>query len=78
MAPRIAGPGTNLIRGGDGDDRIVGVADADTFHGDAGRDFLRSGDGDDTLDGGLGSDVLEGDTGRMSDRSFFHGGSPSA
>jgi hypothetical protein len=63
MASRVAAAGTNSIRGGDGDDRIVGIADADAFQGDAGRDFLRGGDGDDALDGGLGNDVLEGDNG---------------
>jgi Ca2+-binding RTX toxin-like protein len=63
MAFRIAAAGTNLVRGGDGDDRIVGIADADTFQAGAGRDFLRSGDGDDTLDGGVGNDVLEGENG---------------
>jgi len=54
---------TNTIVGGDGDDRIVGIEDADTFQGGSGRDFLRGGAGNDSLDGGDGNDVVEGEEG---------------
>jgi hypothetical protein len=61
LATPLVTAGANLVVGGDGDDRMTGSTDADTFRGDAGRDFLRGGAGDDALDGGPGNDILEGE-----------------
>jgi Ca2+-binding RTX toxin-like protein len=63
VTPRLVVASTNSVLGGDGDDRIIGVGDADTYQGGAGRDFLRGGDGNDVLDGGEGNDVIEGENG---------------
>lgn len=49
--------------GGDGDDRLIGSAGADTLHGNAGDDELAGGDGPDSLFGGAGDDVLSGGAG---------------
>jgi hypothetical protein len=53
----------NTIVGGDGNDRITGVNDPDTFQGGAGRDILRAGAGSDIIDGGPGRDTVDGGTG---------------
>ncbi len=60
------------LRGGDGNDKIWGLAGMDTLHGGdgndkiwglAGMDTLHGGDGDDRLYGGANSDVLYGNAG---------------
>ena len=54
----MAGPGIDVLRGGDGDDIVSGGFGADLLEGGAGGDAL-SGDRDhDTLLGGPGDDVL--------------------
>lgn len=49
--------------GTDGDDLLVGGADADTLVGLGGNDTLQGGDGDDLLIGGAGYDTLDGGAG---------------
>jgi len=51
------------LRGGEGDDLLVGTALNDTILGGAGNDSLSGEAGDDHLDGGLGDDVLDGGSG---------------
>jgi Ca2+-binding RTX toxin-like protein len=51
------------INAGDGNDRILGAAAADTFNGEAGNDTLNGKGGNDTLDGGDGIDLLIGGNG---------------
>ena len=54
----LAGDGAaNLLRGGDGDDRLVGNAGNDTLAGYGGNDVLIGGAGADTMLGGPGNDV---------------------
>ena len=48
----------NLLRGGGGDDILVGSAGADQLFGEAGRDILIGGNGLDTLDGGTEEDIF--------------------
>ncbi len=57
------------LRGGDGDDRLIGSPRAERLVGGPGNDLLVGGGGRDTLDGGLGNDriVLNSD-------SVAHGG----
>ena len=64
--------GPDLLRGGDGDDRLAGQrgddvlfgnAGDDTLSGDRGDDQVWGGDGDDRLDGGRGDDGLWGGDG---------------
>lgn len=45
------------MRGGDGDDILLGGADRDALDGGFGNDVLIGGGSNDTLDGGLGDDV---------------------
>jgi Ca2+-binding RTX toxin-like protein len=63
-----------ILRGGGGDDNLIGSLRADTLHGDDGNDRLTGLQGDDTLLGGAmddffawnpghGNDVIEGDDG---------------
>ena len=60
------------VRGGSGDDRIIGspIDDAingsqgnDTVTGEAGDDFLRGGKGSDLISGGIGNDIINGNLG---------------
>jgi Ca2+-binding RTX toxin-like protein len=51
------------VRGGDGDDVLIGSAFDDRFSGDAGDDVILTGEGRDTLFGGDGEDVLDGGPG---------------
>ncbi len=60
------------VRGGSGNDRIIGspIDDAingsqgnDTLSGEAGDDFLRGGKGNDLISGGVGNDILNGNLG---------------
>jgi len=44
--------------GGDGNDRIIGTAGADTISTGLGNDIVNGGDGYDTIDGGAGNDTL--------------------
>lgn len=71
--------GNGGVKGGEGDDIIVGMSDgvsvevqgytASSFNknnllaGESGNDFLQGLDGNDTLNGGTGEDTLEGGTG---------------
>ncbi|MEM9715517.1 MAG: calcium-binding protein [Pseudomonadota bacterium] len=48
----------DVIRGGDGDDVILGNGGNDTLYGDAGDDLINAGTGDDNAYGGTGDDVL--------------------
>jgi Ca2+-binding RTX toxin-like protein len=66
----ITGSGrSNMIMGGDGNDRASGLAGADRVGGGNGRDVLVGGDGNDTLTGGQGNDTLTGNAG--ADRFIF-------
>jgi Ca2+-binding RTX toxin-like protein len=51
------------IRGGRGDDLIIGAASRNKFFGNAGNDTLQGARGDDTLLGGSGDDALYGNAG---------------
>lgn len=51
------------LTGTEGDDILVGGADADTLVGLGGNDILQGGDGDDLLIGGPGRDLLDGGAG---------------
>jgi len=48
------------LRGGDGNDQIIGDHIANRFFGDAGNDSLFGNGGGDELFGGLGADILDG------------------
>jgi Ca2+-binding RTX toxin-like protein len=63
VSSRFAVLSANTIIGGDGNDRITGVNDPDTFQGGAGRDILRAGAGNDSIDGGPGRDTVDGGPG---------------
>ncbi|WP_029407232.1 DUF4347 domain-containing protein [Thiomicrorhabdus sp. Milos-T2] len=47
-----------IIRGGEGNDTIVGSAISDRIYGDAGNDNIKSGDGVDIIYGGTGDDFI--------------------
>ncbi len=49
--------------GGDGDDTLIGTAEANLLEGGSGDDSLAGGDGDDTLVGDPGNDILDGGPG---------------
>lgn len=61
--------GTQLVRGGAGDDFIRGGGQAEVLAGDAGDDTILGGAGGDTIIGGAGRDVLTGGAG--ADRFVF-------
>jgi Ca2+-binding RTX toxin-like protein len=52
-----------VLKGGIGMDRIVGLGGNDTLYGYAGNDLLEGGDGNDVLVGGAGADRLIGGNG---------------
>lgn len=52
-----------VLKGGIGIDRIVGLAGNDTLYGYGGNDLLEGGDGNDVLVGGRGADRLSGGAG---------------
>ncbi|PLX38238.1 MAG: hypothetical protein C0606_08460 [Hyphomicrobiales bacterium] len=52
--------GIENVKGGAGDDEIIGSSDANRLVGDNGDDKLSGGDGNDTLSGGAGNDTLYG------------------
>nr|WP_298105025.1 hypothetical protein [uncultured Shinella sp.] len=52
-----------VLKGGIGMDRIVGLAGNDTLYGYGGNDLLEGGAGDDVLSGGAGNDRLVGGAG---------------
>lgn len=52
-----------IIRGGQGNDRLNGGSGSDILHGGAGHDKLKGREGDDILVGGDGSDEVEGNDG---------------
>jgi Ca2+-binding RTX toxin-like protein len=51
------------VRGGNGNDVLIGNAGANRFQGTAGADVIRGGGGDDVLLGGEGTDQLYGEAG---------------
>jgi serralysin len=53
----------NVMTGGNGSDRLNGLAGNDTVAGGLGNDFLNGGLGNDWLQGGAGNDYLTGGTG---------------
>lgn len=53
-----------LVDGGDGNDLIIGGAEADEIRGGSGNDLIVGGANDDTIFGGGGDDTLHGDDGR--------------
>mgnify|MGYP002624392696 FL=1 len=61
-----AGPGTNYVAGGRGDDTITSHDGNDVLLGGGGNDTISGGGGNDKLDGGSGDDVLNGDDGNDS------------
>jgi ELWxxDGT repeat protein len=69
-----------VVRGGNGDDTLVGGGSGDSLYGGAGADRLAGGGSSDLLSGGGGNDHLQGDAGK--DRLYgfagddtLHGGS---
>lgn len=54
------GPGDDRLVGGSGNDLLIGEAGADRIQGGSGNDVLRGEAGADILHGGLGNDVLRG------------------
>ncbi len=58
-----AGSGVALLRGDNGDDRLIGGSNDDNLQGGIGNDDLVGGDGNDTLDGGANDDRLDGGLG---------------
>ena len=62
------GPGDDTLIGGSSADRLIGGVGDDRLIGGRGADRLYGGPGDDTLIGGPGSDLLDGGSGR--DRLF--------
>jgi hypothetical protein len=67
----VGGPESNIVRGRDGNDHIIGGAGHDTLSGGPGADRLSGGPGRDELSGGPGRDVLDGGGGAdtITDRS---------
>ncbi len=57
------GAGNDLLVGGSGDDSLFGGAGADKLLGHLGNDLLNGGPGEDELFGGAGNDVLRGGPG---------------
>src|SRR2546428_4087755 len=51
------------INGTEGNDSIVGTADADVINGLGGNDNIQAGDGSDTVIGGAGNDTISGNGG---------------
>jgi Ca2+-binding RTX toxin-like protein len=51
------------VRGGDGDDILVGTSASNAFFGGPGNDTITGGDGDDSMYGGDGNDQLYGEEG---------------
>ena len=51
------------LKGGAGNDRIIGAQGNDTLYGDDGDDRIDGNGGDDTVYGGNGNDTLQGDAG---------------
>ena len=60
---RVADDQQVVLRGGDGNDLLIGSPGSDILHGYSGDDTLIGGDGNDTLLGSAGRDVLFGDAG---------------
>jgi Ca2+-binding RTX toxin-like protein len=60
---------TTKVRGGAGDDILIGSSGDDALYGEDGHDVLRGNPGNDRLDGGPGNDQLIG--GRGNDRFQF-------
>ena len=56
--------GQIIVRGGDGDDHIIGSRGNDILLGGAGNDIIIGGRGDDFIVGGLGGDILLGNFGQ--------------
>src|SRR5258708_17069111 len=52
-----------LLNGTEGNDTLIGTADADTINGLGGNDFLAGDSGDDSIVGGAGNDTIDGDGG---------------
>jgi Ca2+-binding RTX toxin-like protein len=50
-----------VLRGGDGNDRLLGGFAGNELHGEAGDDVLEGGPGDDLVVGGVGADEIHGD-----------------
>src|SRR5260221_9391317 len=51
------------LNGTEGNDTLIGTADADTINGLGGNDFLAGDSGDDSIVGGAGNDTIYGDGG---------------
>jgi Ca2+-binding RTX toxin-like protein len=58
------GPGNDELVGGAGPDKLIGGSGNDRLIGRGGADFLYGGSGEDTLIGGPGNDVLRGGPGQ--------------
>lgn len=58
------GPGNDVLVGGSGDDSIYGGSGNDKLSGRIGNDVLYGGDGGDELFGGPGNDILKGGAGQ--------------
>ena len=53
-----AGGGDDIVKGNDGDDKILGYAGDDVLQGDSGDDKIDGGGRNDVLIGGDGDDIL--------------------
>lgn len=68
-----SGQAAGFLHGGDGVDRIRGLAGDDQIRGGSERDFLFGMDGNDLMIGGTGNDTIEGNAGN----DFLIGGADS-
>ena len=59
----IGTPDSDVLRGGDSNERLLGEGGDDSLDGGAGADSLEGGDGNDYLFGGAGGDLLSGGDG---------------
>ncbi|MEQ9696035.1 hypothetical protein [Shimia sp. SDUM112013] len=61
--PLLSNDGANLLRGGQGDERFIGMGGNDTIFGNGGDDVLDGGADNDSLLGGDGADTIVGGDG---------------
>lgn len=70
--------GMQLLRGGPGDDTLIGNQVKDNIYGGSGNDMIRGEAGEDSLYGGDGNDVVEGGAGNdfIQEREINESGRP--
>ncbi|MGB0904401.1 MAG: calcium-binding protein, partial [Mangrovicoccus sp.] len=62
------------VRGGSGDDSLIGSASGEALRSEAGDDTILAGAGDDTVRGGTGADSLDGGDGTADFLDYYGGG----